>query len=67
MTLRVALRKRGLKFHLQRVVLHACMINVFGILVMIWLHICSSPSRMTCRNILRVIFNYPFIHSLLRM
>jgi hypothetical protein len=26
-----------------------------------------APSRMTCRNILRVIFSHPLIHTLLRM
>jgi hypothetical protein len=37
MTLRVALRQRGLKCHLHRTGLHACMILIFGSLVMIWL------------------------------
>jgi hypothetical protein len=57
----------GLKCHLQRTGLHTCMIQIFGSLVMIWLQICSSPSRMTCHNILRVIFIHPLIHTLLRM
>jgi hypothetical protein len=60
-------QEKGLKFHLQRTGLHACMIQMFGNLVMIWLQICSAPSRMTCRNILRVIFSHPLIHTLLRM
>jgi hypothetical protein len=35
MTLRVALRAKGVDFHLQRNGLHACMIHMFGILMMI--------------------------------
>jgi hypothetical protein len=38
-----------------------------GSLVMIWLQICSAPSRMTCHSILRVIFSHPLMHTLLRM
>jgi hypothetical protein len=65
MTLRVALRKRGC--HHQRSGPHTYMIQIFGFLVMIWLQICSTPSRMTCDNIPRVIFNHPLVHTLLRM
>jgi hypothetical protein len=46
---------------------HTYMIQIFGGLVMIWLQICSAPSRMTCHSILRVIFNHPLIHTLLKM
>ena len=67
MTLRVALKKKGLKFHIQRTSLHACMVQMFGSPLMTWLHISSSLSRMTCRSILRVICSHPLIHTLLRM
>jgi hypothetical protein len=64
MTLRVALRHRGLKFHLHRTDLHACMIQMFGSLVMTWLHIHFSLSRMTCHSMILI---HPLIHTLLRM
>jgi hypothetical protein len=35
MTLRVALRQRGLKCHLQRTGIHVCMIQIFSVLMMI--------------------------------
>jgi hypothetical protein len=41
MTLKVALKKKGFDCHLQRIGLHECMIHMFGILMMIWLQICS--------------------------
>jgi hypothetical protein len=67
MTLRVALKQRGLSFHHQRSGPHTYMIQMFGNLVMIWLQICSTPSRMTCHSILKVIFSHPLVHTLLRM
>ena len=65
MTLRVAPRQRG--FHHHRSGPRTYMIQMFGYLVMIWLQICSTPSRMTCHNILTVIFNHPLVHTLLRV
>jgi hypothetical protein len=47
--------------------MHACTFHIFGSLVMIWLHICSSPLRMTCCIILRVIFVTTLIHTIFRM
>jgi hypothetical protein len=67
MSLRVALKQRGLSFRHQRCGPHTYIIRIFGGLVTIWLHIYSAPSRMTCHNILKVISNHPLVHTLLRM
>jgi hypothetical protein len=67
MEFRVVLTQRGLDFHHQRSGPHTYMIKMFGNLVMIWLHIFSTPLRMTCHDILRVMSFHPLIHTLLRM
>jgi hypothetical protein len=67
MKLREALKKKGFIYHRQRTSLHTCMIHIFGNLVMIWLQICSTPLRMTCRSIRRVIFGHHLICTLLGM
>jgi hypothetical protein len=58
------LRHRGLGFHHHRSGAHTYMIQIVGNLVMIWLHICSTPSIMTCHNILRGILDHHLVHTL---